>query len=120
MNYFEICGPRLTVTSSSKLFILGTVSGEEASGQVAILCRSNLGVIKQVMATLRAEPDKKVAVVGGAEKLGLDLLLDLYALSKPILERKGVSWWINLHYTRGITPKRVTSAGIHLCGVAPG
>ena len=26
----------------------------------------------------------------------------------------------NLHYTRGITPKRVTSGGIHLHGLAPG
>ena len=26
----------------------------------------------------------------------------------------------NLHYTRGITPKRVTSGGAHLCGLAPG
>ena len=28
----------------------------------------------------------------------------------------------NIHYkyTRGITPKRVTSDGIHLCGFAPG
>ena len=26
----------------------------------------------------------------------------------------------NLPYTRGITPKRVTSGGIHLCGLAPG
>ena len=26
----------------------------------------------------------------------------------------------NLHYTRGITPKRVTSGGAHLRGLAPG
>ena len=26
----------------------------------------------------------------------------------------------NLHYTRRITPKRVTSGGAHLCGLAPG
>ena len=26
----------------------------------------------------------------------------------------------NLHYTRGITPKRVTSSGAHLCGLTPG
>ena len=26
----------------------------------------------------------------------------------------------NLHYTRGITPIRVTSCGVHLRGVAPG
>ena len=26
----------------------------------------------------------------------------------------------NLHYTRRITPKRVTSCGAHLCGLAPG
>ena len=26
----------------------------------------------------------------------------------------------NLHYTRGITPKRVTSSGAHLRGFAPG
>ena len=26
----------------------------------------------------------------------------------------------NLHYTRGITPKRVTSGGAHLRGCAPG
>ena len=26
----------------------------------------------------------------------------------------------NLHYTRGITPKRVTSCGAHLRGLAPG
>ena len=26
----------------------------------------------------------------------------------------------NLHYTRGITPKRVSSAGVHLRGLAPG
>ena len=26
----------------------------------------------------------------------------------------------NLHYARGITPKRVTSGGGHLCGLAPG
>ena len=26
----------------------------------------------------------------------------------------------NLHYTRGITPKRVTSSGAHLCDLAPG
>ena len=26
----------------------------------------------------------------------------------------------NVHYTRGITPKRVTSGGAHLCGLAPG
>ena len=26
---------------------------------------------------------------------------------------------LNLHYTRGITPKRVTSGGIHLRGSAP-
>ena len=26
----------------------------------------------------------------------------------------------NLHYTRGITPKRVTSGGTHLRGLAPG
>ena len=26
----------------------------------------------------------------------------------------------NLHYTRGITPKRVTSGGAHLSGLAPG
>ena len=27
---------------------------------------------------------------------------------------------LNLHYTRGITPKRVTSGGDHLHGLAPG
>ena len=27
---------------------------------------------------------------------------------------------INLHYARGITPKRVTSGGGHFCGLAPG
>ena len=26
----------------------------------------------------------------------------------------------NLHYTRSITPKRVTSGGVHLSGLAPG
>ena len=26
----------------------------------------------------------------------------------------------NLHYSRGITPKRVTSGGVHLRGLAPG
>ena len=26
----------------------------------------------------------------------------------------------NLHYTRGITPKHVTSGGTHLCGLGPG
>ena len=26
----------------------------------------------------------------------------------------------NLHYTRAITPKRVTSGETHLCGIAPG
>ena len=26
----------------------------------------------------------------------------------------------NLHYTRGITPKHMTSGGIDLCGLAPG
>ena len=26
----------------------------------------------------------------------------------------------NLYYTRGITPKRVTSGGVHLRGLAPG
>ena len=25
-----------------------------------------------------------------------------------------------VHYTRGTTPKRVTSGGVHLCGLAPG
>ena len=27
---------------------------------------------------------------------------------------------LNLHYTRGITPKRVTSGGAHFAGLAPG
>ena len=27
---------------------------------------------------------------------------------------------LNLHYTRGNTPKRVTSGGAHLRGLAPG
>ena len=27
---------------------------------------------------------------------------------------------MNLHYTRGITPKRVTSGGVHLRSLAPG
>ena len=27
---------------------------------------------------------------------------------------------LNLHYTRGITPKRVTKGGAHLCGLARG
>ena len=26
----------------------------------------------------------------------------------------------NLHYTRGMTPKRLTSGGVHLRGLAPG
>ena len=26
----------------------------------------------------------------------------------------------NLYYTSGITPKRVTSGGVHFCGIAPG
>ena len=34
-----------------------------------------------------------------------------------LLEQKSKS---NLHYTRGITPKRVTSGGAHLRGLAPG
>ena len=31
-----------------------------------------------------------------------------------------VKFKLNLHYTRCITPKRVTSGGIHLRGLAPG
>ena len=37
------------------------------------------------------------------------LLTLLQSMSKP-----------NLHYTRGITPKRVTSGGVRLRGLAPG
>ena len=35
-------------------------------------------------------------------------------------KRNGIFAEKNLHYTRDITPKRVTSDGIHLCGLAPG
>ena len=38
-----------------------------------------------------------------------------YKLVKNYVKKKS-----KLHYTRGITPKRVTSDGVHLRGLAPG
>ena len=35
-------------------------------------------------------------------------------------DRYEISNQKNFHYTRGITPKRVTSGGVHLHGLAPG
>ena len=39
-----------------------------------------------------------------------------YIVLKFVTKKKKKS---NLHYTRGITPKRVTSGGAHLRGLAP-
>ena len=39
---------------------------------------------------------------------------------KEKVKFKKKSTQINLHYTRRITPKRVTSSGAHLRGLAPG
>ena len=58
--------------------------GETSPGQVAIICRTNLGVIEQVMASLQAEPHKKVAVVGGIETLRLDLIKDLFVMNESV------------------------------------
>ena len=48
--------------------------------------------------------------------------LDDYATLLQVLARGGFfgSQQSNLHYTRRITPKRVTNGGAHLRGLAPG
>ena len=54
------------------------------------------------------------AILGSTQngfQQALDKFSDACVLPKPKS---------NLHYTRGITPKRVTSVGAHLCDLAPG
>ena len=52
---------------------------------------------------------KKCWTVGGEMNLGhIPNLLQVIKIKS------------NLHYTHGITPKRVTSCEAHLCGLAPG
>lgn len=70
-------------------FCAGFVSGCVTGTQHALLCRTNRGVIEKTLQCL-SDPKMKgkvVAVVGGAEKLGLNLLFDIYLLNKPPSER---------------------------------
>ena len=48
-------------------------------------------------------------------ELNIELIVILVATDPKHFKSKS-----NLHYTRGITPKRVTNNGVHLQGLAPG
>ncbi|XP_076815200.1 F-box DNA helicase 1-like isoform X3 [Clavelina lepadiformis] len=79
----------------------GSVHGVEVGSQKAILCRKNVGVIQTLWKLLSENEDgKKIALVGGSEKLGLGLVMDLYALSLPQKERREQGLTIRSRFVR--------------------
>nr|CAB3245217.1 F-box only protein 18 [Phallusia mammillata] len=80
----------------------GTVSGNAKGAQHALLCRTNRRVIEKTLSCLaNAGMQKKVvAMVGGAEKLGLNLLHDIYVLAKSPSERSKNGLFISSRFIR--------------------
>nr|XP_026690280.1 F-box DNA helicase 1 isoform X2 [Ciona intestinalis] len=74
----------------------GTIAGEAVGKPYCVLCRTNLGVIKSVVSLWgeKKNEEKQIVVVGGAEKLNLGVILDLYALSIPMQQRRKAGIYI--------------------------
>jgi len=85
---FAVTGSNIFCTEFF-MFSPGTTSGV-VIGTHAYLCFTNLSFIFQILKCLDDcnMKDKTIAIVGGTEKLGLDVIQDLYTLSLAPNQRK--------------------------------